>query len=240
MQWLLSLRFPKCCTARNTQNPSSEQVFRDLLPRSFAYTGLEMSEYTLFSIVLAAGASSRFGAAKQLAVVDGATLVTRAVRMAETICGRNSVLVAGRDWQDVAAACEPLCGFLVVNEDYADGMAGSLKAGVGAVAGAADAILLMLADQPLVTTAHLRALVEAWQASPANIVASFYAGTAGPPVIFPREFFGDLMLISGDRGARAVLDANTSRVQTIKFEPAGVDIDRPGDLAALQEPTASG
>jgi molybdenum cofactor cytidylyltransferase len=192
-----------------------------------------MSESTLFSIVLAAGESSRFGSSKQLAKIDGSTLVARAMRNAEAICGRASLLVAGRDWQDVAAACRPLQGFIVVNEGYAGGMASSIKAGVAAVSNVADGILVILADQPLVTPEHLAALVAAWRQTPGTIVASAYAGTSGPPLVFPRDFFGDLMSLNGDRGAKSIIDRNSDRLLTIEFEPAAVDIDRPADLEIL-------
>lgn len=192
-----------------------------------------MSGHELFAIVLAAGKASRFGATKQLAIIEGTTLVARAIRRAESVCGDRSVLVTGMDWQAVAAASEPLCGYLVVNSEYEDGISGSLKAGIAAVSAAAGAVLLMLADQPLVTTTHLRNLVATWHKSPDSIIASAYSTTTGPPVIFPRAYFSELLSVDGDRGAKSVLDANSDRLLVVEFEAASIDIDHPDDLAGI-------
>ena len=177
-----------------------------------------MSGHALFAIVLAAGKASRFGATKQLAKIDGTSLVARAIRNAESVCGDRSVLVAGMDWQAVAAASAPLRGYLVINSEYADGISGSLKAGIAAVCPAAE---------------HLRDLIAEWHASPDSIIASAYSATTGPPVIFPRRYFPELLSVDGDRGAKSVLDANSDQVLAVDFEAASIDIDHPDDLAGI-------
>ena len=188
----------------------------------------------LFAVVLAAGAARRFGSTKQLAAIDGESLVRRAVRLAEAVCGPRTVLVTGADWRRVFEACGQLRGFLVRNDRYADGMSSSIAAGVRTVEGAADAMLLMLADQPLITESHLENLIGCWSAAPDTIVASGYAGVAGPPAIFPAAFFRELASLEGDAGARAIIAANEERVQRVDFEDAAVDVDRPADLTRLR------
>ena len=192
-----------------------------------------MSSNSLYAVVLAAGQASRFGSTKQLAIFDNEPLVTRAIRTAERICGPQSMLVTGSDWQNVASACEPLTGFMIYNPRYHDGMASSLVQGIRSIPDVADGVLLMLADQPLVNDEHLQALVNAWRASPHSICASRYANTQGPPVIFPAQFFADLVKLQGDRGARAVIDSNNDQVISIPFENAAIDIDTPDDLKQL-------
>jgi len=187
----------------------------------------------LFAIVLAAGGSSRFGSTKQLAKLGGEPLVARAVRLATEVFGERCVLVLGKDWRDVAAVCKPLRGFLVVNTEFDSGMASSIAAGTGAVAESASGILLLLADQPLVDAAHLRLLVARWMQNPQCIVASEYAGIEGPPVLFPADYFDDLMALQGDHGARTILRKPSSRVLGIRCENAGFDIDSPADLESL-------
>lgn len=192
-----------------------------------------MSTRAVFAIVLAAGASTRFGRTKQLERFEGMPLAANAIRKAEAVCGVRTVLVTGKDWKRVASACEPLAGFFVINNDYEQGLASSIACGVRAVAESADAILLMLADLPLVTTEHLENLVQTWTESPQSIVASAFEDTLGPPVVFPRIDFDALLKLSGDRGARPVIDANRDRVQAIACEEAAFDIDRPEDLAGI-------
>ena len=190
----------------------------------------------VFAIVLAAGSGRRFGGTKQLASYDGTPLVARAVRLAESVCGPRTVLVAGHEWRAVVDGCEPLQGFFTINVAYRSGMGSSIACGVKSVGEAADGIIIMLADQPLVTFEHLQRLISAWAGSGDHIAATSFAGTDGPPVIFPRRYFADLAALEGDQGARPVLKKAGSRVRRLEFEPAAVDIDAPGDLERLDYP----
>lgn len=195
--------------------------------------GTAASDERLFAIVLAAGSGSRFGGLKQLARYERTPLVVRAVRIAEAVCGPRSVLVAGHEWRAVVDACRPLRGFFTNNTAYRAGMGGSIACGVKAVREAADAVLLMLADQPLVTVDHLQQLIAARLDSSDCIAVTSFAGTEGPPVIFPRRCFADLGKLEGDQGARVVLERAGGRVRPVRFEPAAVDVDAPEDLNGL-------
>ena len=196
--------------------------------------GRAASDERLFAIVLAAGSGSRFGGPKQLAIYDGMPLAVRAVRIAEAVCGPRSLLVAGHEWRAVVDACRPLQGFFINNTAYRGGMGGSIACGVKAVREAADAVLLMLADQPLVTVDHLRQLIAARGDSSDCIAVTSFAGTEGPPVIFPRSCFADLGELQGDQGARVVLEGAGGRTRRVGFEPAAVDVDAPADLKSLE------
>ena len=190
-----------------------------------------MPDQSIFAIILAAGESSRFGSTKQLSEYDGESLVSRAVRLAETVCADHTVLVVGNDWQKVLATCSPQLGFFVRNEDYQTGMASSIACGVGSLAHAADAVLLLMADQPLITAQHLDALILHWTVTPGDIVVSEYAGVQGPPAIFPARCFESLCELEGDQGARSILSDSRFSVSGIAFEAAAIDIDTPEDLA---------
>jgi molybdenum cofactor cytidylyltransferase len=192
-----------------------------------------MPEYSTFAIILAAGESQRFGSTKQLANFGNETLVRRAVRLAYAVCGDNTVLVVGNDWQRVLAACGPQRGIIVRNDEYASGMASSIASGVASVAKTADAVLLLLADQPLITEKHLCSLIDEWHKAPDGIVASEYSDVQGPPVIFPASCFGRLMKLEGDQGARALLNEPDCPLTGIEFGEGAIDIDTPEDLAGL-------
>lgn len=193
-----------------------------------------MPLHSVFAIVLAAGESNRFGSTKQLSEYDGESLVARAVRLAEEVCGDRSLLVVGSDWSRVLAACGCQRGFVVRNERYTSGMAGSIACAVRSIVHTADAVLIMLADQPLITAAHLNLLLEEWQKAPDDIVVSQYSGISGPPVLFPAHCFNSLMQLEGDQGARALLKDSSCSVTGLAIDEAAIDIDTPEDLESLQ------
>ncbi len=193
-----------------------------------------MDRHQLFAVVLAAGAATRFQTSKQLALYAGLPLVQRAVRLSEAVCPKRTVLVTGSDWQRVHDAAAPLSGFLVRNEMYGAGMGGSIACGVRSVAAAADAVMILLADQPLISTDYLRQMIVSWKASEQQIIASEYAGIAGPPAIFPARYFEQLAHLEGDSGARALLREHQQQVITIPCDAAACDIDTMDDLSELQ------
>ena len=92
----------------------------------------------------------------------------------------------------------------------------------------------MLCDQPLVTAQHLRSLLEKWSGDEREIVATAFADTIGPPVLFSRGVFADLLELKGDRGARALLEDSRFNLLSVRFDDAAVDIDTLNDLDALQ------
>lgn len=190
---------------------------------------------TLFIAILAAGRSSRFGSSKLTAELDGTPLLQRAASAAAEVCQDRVVTVIGHDRDAALAAAASNSGFVVVNEDYEKGLGSSIAVAARACRSTADALLIVLADQPFVTAEHLRALVDHWSGAADEIVASSYADTQGPPVLFPSGAFAQLASLSGDQGARELLHDQRYRLKTVRFEPAAVDIDTPGDLQATMD-----
>ena len=188
----------------------------------------------VIAIVLAAGSASRFGTTKQLVEVDGVAMVQRAVEVASKSSAAATAVVIGHDWRAVTAAITPFDGFLVHNERYAEGMGSSLALAVRATRHAADAVIVMLADQPLVTAAQLDALIDTWSGADDTIVASAYDGVRGPPALLPAACFDELVLLQGDAGARELLQDSRFTQQEVPFAAAAVDIDDPADLSRLQ------
>ena len=191
-------------------------------------------EPNVFSAVLAAGRSRRFGRSKLLEPIDGRPLVRHAAGIARTVCGDRSILVTGHESAAVTAAAGDAPQFVIVNDRHEEGLSGSIRLAVRAVAHAADALLIVFADQPLVTARHVEALIAAWSGAENEIVATAFSGTVGPPVLFPRGAFEALGALSGDTGAKPLLQDPRFDVRTVPFEDAAIDIDTPADLEKLR------
>ena len=180
-------------------------------------------------VVLAAGGSRRLGRPKQLVLLEGEPLVRRAARIAFE-AGLGAVrVVLGCEAERVGAALEGLVVDTRVNPRWAEGMASSIRCGLGGLTGP---VLLLTCDQPAVSAAHLRALAARAEAAP--IVASAYAGARGVPALFAARLLGALRALEGDRGARAVI-AGAEQVAEIPLPGGERDIDTGDQLRALTE-----
>jgi molybdenum cofactor cytidylyltransferase len=190
----------------------------------------------LHAVVLAAGASTRFGSAKQLVRVGGRPLLHTAVTRAAEVTGNALIVVLGSG----AAALAPLLkhspGSIVVNQEWREGLGSSIRAGVARLPAACSGVLLVLADQAAVTADDLKRLAGTWRKQPQYIAAALYAGTIGAPAIFPRSAFGELAALRGDAGARVILRRNADRVVRVPMPSAALDVDTPEDLLALAAP----
>jgi CTP:molybdopterin cytidylyltransferase MocA len=190
------------------------------------------------AIVLAAGASRRLGQPKQLLKLDGETLVERAVRLANEAGAAPVIAVLGAHYQAIRAAVALEGAIHILNDEWEQGIASSIRAGIDAldaIAREASGVLILSCDQPRLTAGHLRALIQEFTVhNEPTIVASAYAGVHGVPAVFPREAFGNLLALRGDQGARSLLAEPQWPVVALPLEGGEVDIDQPGDLAQLK------
>lgn len=202
----------------------------------------------IVGILLAAGSARRFdGTQKLLAHVPSRSgerpvpLVRLAV-LGLCEAGLDHVVVLGREAQAVRESVADLGSRFVVNPEFARGMSSSLRTGVQYALEhwpAADGLLVALGDQPLAgsgiveaLTGHLLRPVE--QGKKPLIVAPRYRGELGNPVLFDRTLAPELLEITGDRGARSVVERDPTRVGYVELDRAAPrDVDTPGDMTAL-------
>lgn len=187
----------------------------------------------LHAIVLAAGASTRFGSAKQLVRVAGRPLLHTAVARAVDVVGSGVIVVLGAQAAELSPLLKHSPASVIVNRDWREGLASSIRSGVSRLPSSCSAVLVILADQAAVTAEDLKRLAGAWRRQPDYIAAARYGTTTGVPAIFPRSTFSDLLSLRGDVGARAVLQRNPDRVVRVPMASAAIDIDTPEDLLAL-------
>ena len=188
-------------------------------------------------VVLAAGASTRFGSTKQLVRVNGRPLMHNVVSRAVELAGHSVTVVLGAHAGELAPLLKHSPASISVNREWAEGIASSIRDGVAHIPTTSDGVLLMLADQAAVTTEDLRRLAGTWRRNPTAIVAAQYAGTLGVPAIFPRWCFRELNELRGDRGAQRVIQRHVDRLVRLPMPAAELDIDRPEDLLALEANT---
>ena len=184
-------------------------------------------------IVLAAGGSRRLGTPKQLLRDStGETLIVRAVQTALSSACRPVVVVLGASADAVEAALGGLPVTAAVNPDWETGMAGSLQTGLAAL-GEVDAALVMLCDQPGVTSALLDSLVGTYQTTGHALITCEYGGAPGVPALFARPPFRDLMALRGEQGARRILQTYAGPQSRIPFPEGLSDVDTAADMARL-------
>lgn len=180
-------------------------------------------------IILAAGSSSRMGQPKQLLDWGGRPLV-RVIAATALTAALDEVIVvtAGADTA-VAAALADLPLRIVPNSRAEEGLSTSLRASIAALSAGVAAALILLGDQPFVTVAIIKALVDAWRDRRAPVVAPVFAGVRGNPVLFDRSVFAELLTIEGDQGARGVIARDPARVHLVYFDDERplLDIDTP-------------
>ena len=188
-------------------------------------------------VLLAAGGSRRLGSPKQLVRDTGGKSLVR--RASETALGsrcRPVTVVLGAEADRSAAELTGLDLRLTVNPDWQTGLASSLKAGLDALleAGPLDAAVVMLCDQPRVTSALLDSLLTASADTGCQIAACEYGGTLGVPALFAQPLFADLQALTGDEGARRVIRAYAGPVAKIPFPGGETDIDTAPDAAQFR------
>jgi molybdenum cofactor cytidylyltransferase len=196
--------------------------------------GSRKSDEALHAIVLAAGASTRFGSPKQLVRLAGRPLLHTVVTRAAEVSGNALIVVLGAEAAQLAPLLKHSPCSVVVNHEWREGLGSSIRAGVARLPAACTGVLLLLADQPAVTSDDLKRLAGAWRRQPHCIAAARYAGTTGVPAIFPRSLFRELAELRGDVGARVLLRRNADRVVRVPMESAAIDLDTPEDLLALE------
>jgi molybdenum cofactor cytidylyltransferase len=187
-------------------------------------------------VVLAAGTSSRLGRPKQLLELEGRPLLQHVVDAAVASGLDEVVVVLGHESERIASALTlPPGTWVVINRDYEAGQSTSLRAGLDSVDPRAGAAAVLLGDQPGLTSAAIRKVLDAWRESDAPIVRALWQGTPGHPVILARsewEFVGKL---EGDRGARDLI-AGSGRAEVIEMdEPPVADVDTWEQYEKLRE-----
>ncbi|HEX8502196.1 MAG TPA: nucleotidyltransferase family protein [Pyrinomonadaceae bacterium] len=188
------------------------------------------------AIILAAGSSSRMGAPKQTLRFRGQTLLRRAALAALGAGCAPVIVVTGAHAELSRRELDGLDVREAFNTRWETGMASSVRAGVEGLVGAAPdagAAVLMLCDQPHLTSEIISNLVTAHRATGRPVVASEYGGGFGVPALFGRALFAELSRLEGAAGAKQVIKRHASKAHFLPFPGGEVDVDTPDDFSRL-------
>ncbi len=189
------------------------------------------------AIVLAAGLSRRMGRPKLLLELRGKPVIRHVVEGVIEAGIRRVLVVTGPENEALARALAGLDVQIAVNPAPESGQASSVAAGVSALPAGTDAVLIALGDQPDVRADVIPALIDAIKAPGKTIAVPRYADGLGNPVLFAASVFAELLALSGDRGARAVIERDPSRLAVVDIGfPMPRDIDTPEDYEGLRTP----
>ena len=176
------------------------------------------------------------GRPKQLVQYRGETLVFRAARAACSAGCAPVIVVGGDELARIRQELSPLAVHLCHHAHWQHGIGSSIRAGV---AHALDlepslyALVLMVCDQPFVTSEIITKLLTTRAKTQMRAIACTYAGTVGVPALFDRTFFPLLTALPDKQGAKHLLSAHAEETVRVEFPQGTIDIDTPDDCRAL-------
>lgn len=188
------------------------------------------------AIVLAAGESKRMpGRNKLLSAVDGVAMIVRVVETIATAGVSDIIVVTGHESAKIRKALTACDVRFIHNPEYRKGMSTSLRAGLAALSERSNSTLICLGDMPWIETGSVQALLRAFDPEHPRICVPVHDLERGHPVLWPARFFAEMAGISGDRGARQLLDEYASEVTYVAVSDANVRLDV-DTLDALDQP----
>ncbi|MBI3259933.1 MAG: nucleotidyltransferase family protein [Ignavibacteriae bacterium] len=198
-----------------------------------------LSTLNLGILILAAGESKRLGRAKQLLDWNGETLLQKSISTAEQLSSKHNTeihIVLGARCNELLPYIKNKDIVICHNERWFTGIGSSIQCGIKEIEsrGKFDAVLIMLCDQPFITSDHLQKLLEQFSTSEKGIVATSHSGVNGVPAIFDKKYFTEMLALQGDQGAKRLIEKFDSVVELIAFDDAKIDIDTMEDYINAQ------
>ena len=202
-----------------------------------------MTRKFVSGLILAAGSSRRLGQPKQLLPYQGTILLDWVLAQAEAAQGLDEVIIVlGRSADEIRPCLRATRAQVLLSPTFTEGCSGSYKTGIGALDARADAVMVLLGDQPGVDTAIINRVAEDWRTQGGTIALTSYRGRHGHPMVFAGTLFERLLQLQGDKAAWKILDAHPEWVRHVELDcafPADVDTWQDYD-ALLRQATAPG
>lgn len=195
-----------------------------------------MSSANTGIVILAGGSSSRLGEPKQLLIHDGKSLLQKSIDAAISSDADPVIVVLGANAEQISAEINKSKAQVIINSAWEEGMASSIRIGINELlfnSPSAEAVILMVCDQPFITAGLINELINTRKQTGKPIVSCNYGEAIGPPALFHRSVFNELMQLKGDVGARKIIRHHHDDVATVVFGKGKFDIDTRDDYTAL-------
>ncbi len=188
---------------------------------------------TVHGVILAAGLGRRMGTVKQLLPFRGKPLLQHVIDAARTSRLESLLLILGHAHDQVLEQLDTHDLEVIVNQDFAAGQSSSVRAGLEYRAGA-DGIMYLLGDQPLLSADTINTLIDCFLREQPWAAVPVHRGQPGNPVIIGRPLMADLAALSGDIGARRLLQASQF-VRRVEIDDPAIlrDVDTMDDYLGL-------
>ncbi len=190
-----------------------------------------MSGTRVAGVILAAGASRRLGTPKQLLPLAGRPVLAHVLDTAAGTSLNPLLVILGHAAREIQAQVDFSTATVLINPAFAEGQSASVKTAVRALPADVDAVLFLLSDQPLVDPTVIELLIEAYRRQPAAIVQPRYHEGRGNPVLIARPLFPELLNLTGDTGARPLLNQYPDRISLVDVP----EFHRPADLDTWED-----
>ena len=179
-------------------------------------------------IILAAGRSARLGSPKQLLIYRGKTLLQHSIDTSLESMASLIIVVLGSAKDTIEKKLKQSQILILENSSWESGMASSISCGIThlkIIAPESEAAILMVCDQPFVSTQLLNDLINKHKDSKQSIVASNYADTLGTPALFDKSLFSELSALRGENGAKSLIKKYNQQTGFVSFDQGSIDID---------------
>jgi len=190
-------------------------------------------------ILLAAGKSDRFGSPKLLLDVQGEPLIVRMATTALTSNLDRLIVVVGAFRDKIKDLLKKYPVTVCENKEWESGLGSSIKSGIGCLQKIQDVestgALIMVADQPLLSSSYLNQLIEEAQKNPDKVIASAYSDTYGVPVVYPSKYFNEIHQVSDEQGAKQIIYKHQDELISLPFPAGKYDLDTQEDYDQIIE-----
>jgi molybdenum cofactor cytidylyltransferase len=176
------------------------------------------------------------GTPKQLLPIQGTSLLRHLAKISVASMCDPIAVVLGANIHQIRPEIEDLPLQIVDNPQWQAGMGTSVSMGLAALLKrepGLNAVLILVGDQPFVSTVLIDRLVTAYQSQIHQIVASGYLDTVGVPALFSDRYFAELLNLNSDAGARRIIQKHLSETYTIDFPQGAIDLDTPDEYRSF-------